>query len=303
VTTGFDFEEIRKAWIIGVLTNHLLEAMHYRDTVVLDFNHKYGWPVAREDFLSLGNGSAASYEPGYFPLGPMTADSSALVIRQIAHRFDVSVVLKLVEFGVQHRDVIRSEQRCADFQYGIERFPVFTVPVNRLREIVNAPVSDLVTRILHERVFRQDDRPIDQERSGVSYYYQDGKYHVFSHFVEGVAKDSGFVWVTSDSVRLVLADIVQFDPLSGKDCVVFDTDSSLYVVPHDGSHRYRRHLFHPRGAAPEPFKVISLRWDMMAISYSWSAGFLKHWGNRVMIYLPSEDRLVPDLGRVIRKAR
>lgn len=209
-----EVEAFRKAFIIGQLVEKLAHELKYSHTIYLDFRHN----MFRQDSLSpIYHVAVKSFsyrdEEG--------EDSEKLVIRQHATDYDVSSILKLVEYGIQHKAIIKQQQTEKEnpIRYGTRKF--LSIGDQQIRSIQEAPISAAIKKVMQTRI----DRPLfsDERPPSITYYWENDQYHIYRH--RWVRKDDN----QPDIVLLTIPTIQQFVNL---DLVflVFDTAASFYYL-------------------------------------------------------------------------
>lgn len=209
-----DVEAFRKAFVIGQLVEKLAHELKYGDPIYLDFRHN----MFRQDSLP------PVYHVAFETFSYRDEEgeiSEKLVVRQYANDYDVSDILKLVEYAVEHKSIIKQQQAEKEnaIKYGTRKFP--SIDDKKIRTIQEAPTSPIVEKIMHTRI----DRPLfsDERPSDITYYWQDDQYHIYRH--RWGRKDDD----QPDVVLLTVPSIQQFATL---DLVflIFDTPSSFYYL-------------------------------------------------------------------------
>ncbi|MCC2600332.1 hypothetical protein [Sphingobacterium sp. FBM7-1] len=209
-----EVEAFRKAFIIGQLVEKLAHELKYSHTIYLDFRHN----MFRQD--SLPSVYHVAFET--FSYSDEEGEiSEKLVVRQYANDYDASDILKLVEYAVEHKSIIKQQQAEKEnaIKYGTRKFP--SIDDKKIRTIQEAPTSPIVEKIMHTRI----DRPLfsDERPSDITYYWQEDQYHIYRH--RWGRKDDD----QPDVVLLTVPSIQQFATL---DLVflIFDTPSSFYYL-------------------------------------------------------------------------
>jgi hypothetical protein len=214
IKTGFQYEEIKKSWIIGELAYKLCLQLNFTKPVFIDFNHHYVDNCEPGYFLSFDDGSIVqTWETGKSK--PFLKEKS-LVIREVGRQFTPSITLKLLEYAVANVDKIKNTQKTIEYNQNYCQWKIKTVDTLQVKRIVAQNASDVVNKILSTQIFRQEDQEI---KGGISYYFQRDKYHIFYRDYD-----------TKDSVLLSVDNIYQFQNMPIRECIVFDTDSSFYYL-------------------------------------------------------------------------
>src|SRR5690606_36776165 len=103
--SNYDFEESRKAFIIGQLAKKLMDELQYTDSVYLDFYHNHYeiddlppiFHLSIQRINSRGRNSTSGVEK--------------IVIRQYAYQYDFEGTLKLLERSEEHTSELQSREK------------------------------------------------------------------------------------------------------------------------------------------------------------------------------------------------
>lgn len=295
IRTGFDYEEIRKAWMIVELTDRLAKEFGYQDTVLLDFIHAYGGGVQPQYFVSFGDGSIEPLDRNqWYGESALLSDSKAVVVRQISSVFDVATSLKLVEYSILNAHIILSKQKALEYKRGFYGQLVLTIDTSEVRRIASGPISETVDRVLQTRVNRQERSDFTDRSAGISYFFQSGKYFVYSKDLDSKLKQI-------DTILLSVDRVAQFVRLGDYKAVIFDSDSTFYYVGTIGSPMVSKHHTIKRigNCWLAPLDVCSIGGDKIAIYFLWSNPKNNQFGERTLIYRAKQDDLIQDLDAVL----
>src|SRR5690606_6143685 len=102
--SNYDFEEFRKAFIIGQLAKKLTDKLQYTDAVYLDFYHNHYDidnlpPIFHLSIQQIDNRGRNS-----------TSGDEKIVIRQYAYQYDFEGMLKLLEYAINNKTQIKQQQ-------------------------------------------------------------------------------------------------------------------------------------------------------------------------------------------------
>lgn len=216
VKSGFDFEEINKAFIIGQLSQALVKDLGYSKQVFLDFDHHYTGDCEPDYFISFDDGNIK--EPWEDYNKKDLFKGRAIVVRQVARTFDVVTTLKLLEYSVLNNDIIKSSQRQIEYNQNYCNWTINSIDTLLIDKQVSKDMSPLIAEIFKLKI----ERPDKDFRNGVSYYWLEGKYYIF------VRQDG-----QEDKVVLVLPRIYNLQRIESNITVVFDSDRAFYCVTAD----------------------------------------------------------------------
>lgn len=287
VKTGFDYEEINKAFIIGQLAEKLSKDLNYTDPIFLDFNHHYTGDCNPTYFISYDKGKieytweSDSREKNYLK-------SNSIVLRQVSRQFDVIATLRLLEYSIKNITSIKSIQKQIEYNQNYCQWKINSIDTNLIKQQLQIANSDLLNNIVKLRI----ERPDKDFRYGISYYWQGNKFHLFLRNYN-----------KSDTTLLGLGNIYDIKKFGGSSAMVFDTDSSFfYVSQYNRPVVSQRHVINETHKHYQPFKVVNIGGDKFSIYFSY---FSKEqvWQDkeRTLIYFTKKDVLIQDLDKLIEK--
>jgi len=283
----------QKVYAIGELARRLAARLDYSEPIFLEFGRDFG--SVPDYFLSFTDG--AIVEVGARNQRKPLLGSPGIVIRHIRGPLDVAGVLKLVEHAIRNLESIKSEQRVQ--VYG--KYRIVSISNTQIEDVLHRPMSHTVEKVWRTRV--EGRRLEARESCGVSYYFQNGRFVVYS--------GNRFL---GEKPLLNLQDIADFKVLSDSQVLVFDTRTSFYYVGATDSKCSRRHVIEETRGLLEPYEVVSLGRDKIAICFSCFVP-LPPWERtgkivttvkvkyRVLLYRTEHDELIQDLDEVLDRGR
>lgn len=209
--TGFFFEEINNAKIIGKYAALLCDSMDYHKPILLDFIHDYGHTYQGKTFSFLNVGSeeyelVSYYEQRYDSLldenvfhmvpysdsientenvekevyaVPRISKHKKIVIRQFGFHFDITQSMNLVYYAITNKARVKTESRTdilssylRNMYYKLETLP------SSLVDSIKSTTTTFVQSILQTKVYREVDS-VDRHRLYYSYYSKNGQLHIF----------------------------------------------------------------------------------------------------------------------------
>ncbi len=286
VTTGYQYEMIKKAFIIGTLAEKLALSLNYTKPIFLDFNHYYVDDCEPDYFISFDKGEIGEpWEGG--KKGDPYLPSKALVIRQVATIFNIEATLKLVEYAIANQTEITRKQKEIIYTKYYCRWGISSIDTSLIKAQLTKPNSKLVDSILLLRV----DRPVEKFVRGVSYYWQNNQCHIF-------VRDQD----KADSVLAVIDEVYYINPIGSSSALVFDTDSSFYYANQYRSTISKRQVIKDISGNFDPFDIQEIGGDKLAIYFSYYAKDAMYgMEERTLIYLMDQDVLIQDLDELIKK--
>lgn len=286
IRTGFDYEEINKALIIGQLAEKLVNQHSYTAPVLLDFNHYYVGDCNPDYFLSFDKGRIGDPKSE----DPNAIDSlkeDGVVIRQVAREFDAEATLKLLEYAVLNVGKIQSAQQPIEYNHNYCQWRINSIDTAEIRSLLKEPHSQFVAQALSNRI----ERPDTGFKYGLSYYFKDNWSVVF-------VRDRK----AGDEIVVGCEKVYDFIRLSSSTGVVFDTDSSFYYI---GQYNAKpqvstRQVIDATSDHFMPYEVKSIGRNKLSIYfwyYSDEPGIQPK--ERTLIYLIKSDKLIQDLDKLI----
>ena len=297
IITGFRYEKINKVAIFGQLAEKLSKEMNYNGLIHLVFDHNYV-------LFDCAPASRISYERiRYWDNSAGWQTRRGIVITQFAKQFQAETTLKLVEYAISnHRNIRRTQER--NRETGIR-----TINTSRIEKILNSPNNSVLNYIMQQKIDRPE-RPEENFREGISYFWQNNRYHIF-------LKD----WRGDRSVLFEVDNIFDFHRFSRWYAVVFDTDSSFYVVNarfpdlNRGSMNWEpkispRQVIEDSPGWQRPFRVHNIGRNKFSIHFEHhrqrGSGSISRYftpGSRTLIYWLEEDLLIQNLGELLWENR
>ncbi len=288
IRTGFHYEEINKAWLIGEYTNILTKKIKYNDSIFLDFNHAYTGDCIPDYFISYDNGSIKeSYSGGetYHFL-----NIKAVVIREVSRKFDIATTLKLVEYAVSNLIFVKHNQRSLEYNKNYYQWLINSIDTAITRKESLVTPSVLINQVLSEKVFRPKK---DEQTCVISYFVKDNKYNICFNSFE----------TKKDTIVLVTDNIYQFEEISYHEVLVFINDSTFYYF--NGNYRPNQSnklVIQNSNNYYRPFEISKIYPYKITISFS---EYTKKGGRqpryRTLIYRSDVTDLIQDIDELIDK--
>lgn len=287
IVTGYKYEEINKVLIIAQLAEKLSKELNFKEQLFLDFRHNYTDRdnLETDYFLSFDKGEfryldSDSDNPGIF-------DKKVIVLRQAGKKFDILSTLKLIEYSINNQPFIEKQQKTINYQKLYNRWELKSVDKYVLQKVIEQENSTLVNSIITNKIYRPKRLGNDEKEFeyGVSYYWQNNKYHLFS-------RDIG-----EDIEIATLDEICYFYELDLV-YVVFNSNNSFY-------HIYNGIVGHPSISEKQimvdvednyrPYYVNNIGGTDISI-YLWN-----YKSDRTLIYLAHKNILIQDLDKSVNK--
>lgn len=166
-TTGFYYEEIEKAKMIGKAAAKLSCKHSFSENILLDFRHDYGYMDEVNTFISYGEGDYQMYDgENYFSIWTEVTDKY-LTITQCNSVFDIEKSLKLIEYSILNFEEITSLE-LTSIRLGPDVFwaQVFkSISPEIISGINSISLSIIGQEVLASRIYREETYP-----QNVSYF-------------------------------------------------------------------------------------------------------------------------------------
>jgi hypothetical protein len=288
IKTGFDYEEINKAWIIGELANKLAKNLEYRDTIFLDFNHNYTEDCLPDYFISFDDGSIkqtwSGAETVYF------LKNKALVIREVSRKFNAATTLRLLEYAILNLSSIKSSQKPLTYNKNYCQWLINTIDISLTRQIATKKPSATIIQVLSNRIYKS--KKADKTFYNISYYFQNGLYHICYNDYK-----------VKDSVLLITDNIYQFKVISFNEAIVFNTDSTFYFIQGvNNPHASKMWTIQNKNDFYRPYEIAKVGSYTVTFSfwyYSKEAGMQPK--ERTLLYRSDKEELFQDLDKILDK--
>ena len=254
IKTGYQYEEIKKAWIIGELASRLCQKLSYKQSVFIDFNHYYVGNCDPDYFLSFDDGSIIETWNTEKPKAFLKQNS--LVVREVSRQFSPSVTLRLLEYSILNIDKIKGTQKLINYNQNYCQWKIKSIDTVQAKNIGHQALSQAVKEVLGTRVYRLDDE-LGKTKSDISYFFQGNKYHIFYN-----------EYKVEDSVLLVVDNVYQFENISFNEAIAFVTDSTFfYIKGVNGPYSSKKKVIEQINDNYQPFKITKVGVYKVAFSF------------------------------------
>ncbi len=283
ITTGYNYEEINKAFIIGQLAEQIVKDLHYSEQIFLDFHHHYVGDCSSDYFISYDKGAInntwANSEKGKDFL-----NKKAIVIRQVSRKFIIETTLKLLQYSITNLSAIKISQKTIDYNKNFCQWNINTIDTNLIKKQLKTENSHLLQNILQLKIERQKKG----FTYGVSYFWQNNHFHIF------------FRKNNQDTVLLVLDNVYDINQNIDYSAMIFDTDSSFYHIQYLNKLTIsKRNVIINTNNNFQPFEIIKIGLNKLAIQYWYYSLNDESTKERTLIYLIEKDELIQDLDVLI----
>jgi hypothetical protein len=325
--TGFFFEEINNAKIIGQYAAALSDSLDYEKPILLDFVHDYGHSYKGKtySFLSIGSEEyeVVSYnvlkydslldEKVYHGVPsdsiefiknvekevysvPGFNKKKSIVIRQFASHFDIRETLNLLSYALTNQSDIRENSRpdtlssyLRNMYYSFE-----TVPSGMVDSLKSTKMQ-VVESVLNAKVYCEVDS-INRNRLYYSYFAQNGKYQIFASIHD------------KEILLDTLEQVYSLNPWKymPEALFAFETPNQMrsYSVSTFMDNEVKRSRKHQIDIDPyEYLRSINIDWlgdDIYLIDYSNGFGWTPV---KRLIYLENDDVIIDDFEDYINSYR
>jgi len=299
---GNDDEPTRKIFLFGKLAEELAKQLNYSEPISLDFveNNPFQPINPHPYFISYDKAAIYVYDKDSLKelsrLG-VGLEKESIVVRQTDWQFDSETTLKLLEYAILNIENIKSSQKQAEYEYVHDIWKITSIDTNLIKPILNATNSTLINNILNMRVERIEKK---FEESVVPYYLQNNKYTIFSRDYDEEDEDEDTNLLTIDDIYDLTIPIGRY-PIG--QFVVFDTDSSFYVVNGFAKTTSKRHIIQNLDTHGYYHVVVMSRNHLSLTVHIWENGSEKVTRVQTAIYFIEEDELIQDIDEILKKQK
>lgn len=147
------------------------------------------------------------------------------------------------------------------------------------------PASDQVITALTSKI----EKPDTEFYYGLSYYFQYGKFSIFS-------REYGKI----DTTLLSLDNIYDIKIIEHYMMIIFDTDSTFYYIHHYQNSVSKQHKIVNKPIYFKPYKIVYIGGNKISINLSYKSNESgRQPKNRTLLYLTDKDELIQDLDKHI----
>ena len=323
--TGFFFEEINNAKIIGQYAAFLSDSMDYDKPILLDFIHDYGHSYQGKTFSFLGYGSEKydlvsfymqdSIKDNLYHMVPLSDSvesiqnvekethsvpaenrQQSIVIRQFGFHFDVTQTINLLYHAITNKSEVKklSSPDTLSSYLGNMYYSFESIPRNRIDSIKSSKMT-FVESVLKTKVYCEVDS-INRNRLYYSYFSQNGTYQIFASIHD------------KEILLDTLEQVYSFNPWEYMPVAlfVFETPNQMrsYSVVTFMDYEVKRSKEHRIEIDPyEYLRSINIDWlggDIYIIDYSNGFGSTPV---KRLIYLENDDVIIDDFEDYINSHR
>lgn len=211
--TGFHYEEINKAFIIGQYCNLYLEK-YTKNTqeILLDFDHDYTEDFTPNYFINYGKGEWISFYSNGSDKCEPELKKEDIIIKQVAREFDIQETLKLLEYSVNNIESIKNEQKSIKFLKGFGRgIEINSIDTNTTKQIVKGIFSENLKKVVTVKMSRTDSKNV------INYYAYNNEFTVFK----------------GETALKTFKKIKHFLVISKNEVLVFPTKYQFFYIKYD----------------------------------------------------------------------
>lgn len=288
--SNYDFEEFRKAFIIGQLAKKLVDKLQYTDSVYLDFYHNHYQlddfpPIFHLSVQQIGDRGRNN-----------TSGDEKIVIRQYAYQYDFEGMLKLLEYAIENKTHIKQQQTIKRNPSAYRARSFLSINDKVIQDVLEKPGSEILNMTLQTRI----DRPVlAQEHKppggSVSYYWRNHTYYVFHNTRLRSEKEN------KDITIMELPNIYTFHSLNPM-TVVFDKPESFYCIHPNRRDKETGAYIPTRKQTIEAMtqidrgkKIEAISHNDISIFFQYSYGVIgASFPKRLLLYFSEADTLIQD---------
>lgn len=323
--TGFFFEEINNAKIIGQYAALLSDSMDYDKPILLDFIHDYGYSYQGKTYSFLNFGSQKfdmvsyymqdSIEDNVYHMVPFSDSvesnqnvekeiyrvpavngQQTIVIRQFGFHFDLTQTINLLFHAITNKSEVKKLSSADTLPSYLRNmyYSFESIPRNRIDSIKSAKMT-FVENVLNTKIYCEVDS-INRYQLSYSYFSQNGTYQLFASIHD------------KEIILDTLEQVYSFNPWEYMPEVlfVFETPNQMrsYSVMTFMDNEVKRSKKHRIEIDPyEYLRSINIDWfgdDIYIIDYSNGFGSTPV---KRLIYLNNDDVIIDDFEAYINSHR
>lgn len=259
-STGFNYEEIQKAYVIGSLAEQLSIKLNYKKKICLNFHHSYTKKIEPQAFIYFGK--------------CWLSRKNQIIVKQVALRFEVEKSLKLIEYAILNVHEIKKNQTVVKYNDAYNERNTLSIDTKIIENLNYLPNSKEIKAVLEHKVYR-----LESKKGEVSYYWHKGEFNIF-------CKNGK----SDEIVVLKLDSIYQFIVI-GSAVFVFDTNNTFYYINDYPLSISKKHLIENNQDYWRIYSIVSIGGRKFAIN---------HFGRgTTLIYMDKNDRLIQDLDKAL----
>ena len=251
IETGFDYEEIPKTFMIAQLARELSKELNYSKTIFLDFSHDYTNTRDSDYFISYDKGQIKdawnNYKNDKSPI-----KTKAIVIRQVARKFEANKTLKLLEYAVLNIEAIKKNQAELKYEKNYRQWKIKSIDTITINNLLVKPHSKLISKVSKIKI----ERPKKEEAEPLSYFLLENNYTCYID-----AK-------TSDTIKLLTIPNIYDIVYSGDSiALVFENYDSFYFIDLSSQTTSEKILIENPSDYYRPFVITSVSNSKLEIYY------------------------------------
>ena len=191
--TGFKFEEIENAKIIGQYVDYYLQSIDYKKPVFLNFIHNYVRDTKNEYFVNYGKGELeltgintfttedSTYSKYFEHTIPSIDKKHKLNLHQFGYRFSVRKSLELIHYAIKNSEELIANTVIDSLK--IDSSKQYYKSESLSQELITQQfikANSKISSILNRKVYKDKDSTNIKNTIHYSYYSQNNKYVIFS---------------------------------------------------------------------------------------------------------------------------
>ena len=220
IKTGYKFEIINQAELIGKLVSKLSDSLGYTDPIFIDLQHDY-----------LGENKACTYAVGYNTVyqcgddlenkkvhGDLLFSNEVLTISIVDLKYEVREILTLVQALIQNQEFSTKEITC-DTESIVKHWGhLKSIDQSTIKKILDRKPTGVVESILNDSIYL----PSFQEGS-LAYYWQNGNLFLQEEIWSNSSRSHKLVTIDT------LSNILQLSKV-GASYFIFENDSVFRFI-------------------------------------------------------------------------
>lgn len=296
IKTGYVYEEIDKAWILGQLAAKLSKEYGFNDTIFINIEHNYVESINPIYLISYSRG----FDFRYYSYDFFKNNEIELFLN--ISDINIESYLKLIEYIIVNKEFIKLNTKEIETTELKERAIVYSIDQSLINDYIKKESSSEIVKLLKSKTYRIE---VKKDFCGLSYYYSCSYYNFY-------------IWnnILNDSIVFSAKNFVRLNQINRSTYFLFDTDSSFYYISGINTnelvikHKVIRNLIVEWYSYPLEFSEINQNYYYLNnynsdkfIETETFPGFIEKERDqsRLVIYDSKRDILIQDLDKIIEK--
>jgi hypothetical protein len=187
----------------------------------------------------------------------------------------------MLEYAILNLKTIKSTQKQITYNQKYHGWKINSIDTFLIKSHLKTTESETLLKILKNKI----ERPQENFKYGVSYYWQDNKFNVYCRNPN-----------KQDTILLTVDNIYDYRLVNENSTIIFHSDSTFYHIGrYSKPMTSKMHLIENTFDNYEPFDLKSINGNEISI------GIRQMWNKQNLVYLIDKDQLIQNLNEEIDK--